>query len=133
MSESVIGIGKAKVEVRTGKYRTAFAPRDNQSAANQIALLQSMLVDRDARLAAAEAAFRTLRAAWFAKCLRNNGHEREWEDEEHERRRQEGNSRLLEMYSKQTEWILRGESWPVFPMCEADMDEAAKGGRDEQS
>lgn len=55
MSESVIGIGKAKVEVRTGKYRTAFAPRDNQSAANQIAMLQSMLVERDARLAAAEA------------------------------------------------------------------------------
>lgn len=55
MSDSVIRIGKAKVEVRTGKYRTAFAPKDNQSAANQIALLQSMLVERDARLAAAEA------------------------------------------------------------------------------
>mgnify|MGYP000949930812 CR=1 FL=1 len=106
---------------------------DHQFSAEWCRAAAGCIAELEKRLAAAEAAFRTLRAAWFAKCLRNNGHEREWEDEEHERRRQEGNSRLLEMYSKQTEWILRGESWPVFPMCEADMDEAAKGGRDEQS
>lgn len=76
----------------------------------------------------ARRAFRVLRAAWFAAQLRSNAHEREWEDEEHEQRRHENNAALLATYDAQTEGILRGESWPVFPTCAADMAAAAAGG-----
>lgn len=111
---------------RTGQVDT-WIMRDGQSMSSE-EIVQT-LTEQEAgieRLRAeqdtAQRVFRALRAAWFASHLRSNAHEREWEDEEHEQLRHEWNAKLLARYASQTEGILNGEDWPVFPTCAADMD-----------
>jgi hypothetical protein len=68
-----------------------------------------------------EDAFRNLRNAWFNKVLKSRAHEREWEDQEAEDRREMNNARKRYAFDIQTEEILRGEDRCIAPICINDM------------
>jgi hypothetical protein len=72
---------------------------------------------------AAERAWRELREAWFNRVLRNDPHEREWENDEAAALREQANARKKERFDAQTQEILSGTgSPPIAPRCPADMD-----------
>lgn len=66
-------------------------------------------------------AFRELRLAWFNAHLKSKPHEREWETEESEKRREEDNAELKEIFDEQTEAIILGEKLPISPRCSNDL------------
>jgi len=67
-------------------------------------------------------AFRELREAWFNAHLRSRAHDREWEDDTAEERRERQNAELRRRYDDQTESIIAGNSGvPVAPRCLHDM------------
>jgi len=64
-----------------------------------------------------ENAFRTLRRAWFDAHLRSDAHEREWETEEQERRRNLRNAELLAVFDADTERIIASGAANVRIVC----------------
>lgn len=68
-----------------------------------------------------EDSFRELRKAWFNAKLRSFAHEREWESEEEEERRELDNARRKKVYDAQTEAIINGQSASVVPHCWNDL------------
>ena len=85
---------------------------------------QSETVPRGLGCTAVVIAFRQLREAWFVSNLASHAHEREWEDEDQEKRREASNQVTKQLYDKQTEMIVNGDEVPKFriaPTCGHDL------------
>jgi hypothetical protein len=69
-------------------------------------------------------AFREIRRQWFAIHIQSHAPEREWEDEEHERRRLSDNAEMRQLFDQQTEAIVRQSDClgvKVCPLCYDDL------------
>lgn len=64
--------------------------------------------------------FRELRQRWFSRVIADRGPEREWEGQQREAERIRRNDEMRQVYDRQTEDIIAGESFPVAPACPAD-------------
>lgn len=72
-----------------------------------------------------EDAFRQLRHAWFMQGLHCYAHERDWELESDELRREQRNAEMRAIYDADTERIIAGGAGTIAPTCWADMQPEA--------